>query len=585
MPPPPPTAPSAPAPPPPPAPPPHSTLAHSVVAIVFFAVLATIGWLDRREPPTHDTAPDGGHGFRMKEVSAEIGIRFTHRPPDVDPKLENIRTHVSGMGAAVSVVDANGDGILDLYATSSAFKTDNALFVGKKDGTFADRAAEAGLAALNQDGMGSSMGSIWADVDNDGDADAFVYKWGKPQLFANESGADRLRFADVTERAGVGRRMNSNAAVFLDADADGFVDLYVTGYFREDIDLAHLATTKIMQSSFEYATNGGHNYLYKNRGDGTFEDVTAAAGCDSTRWTLGAASADFDLNGRADIYLANDYGVEELFLNQDGKKFELAKGIGLDDDSKSGMCVAVGDVRGDGRLGVYVTNISRAGYLFQGNNLRVNGLKDGSGFENIAEGKVADCGWAWGAQFADFDDDGFSDLFVANGFISADKDREYWYGMSKVASGVGNIFEDAANWPPIEGRSLSGYEPSRVLKSQGGRRFVDVAAQVGVDDLFDGRGVAVADLGDDGAMDVIVANQCGPLLVYKNTVARDRHWVEFALKATRSNRSAIGASVTIECGGRPQTRVVGAGAGVSAPNAPRRPVGLGAATEGERGRV
>lgn len=552
------------------------------MSVLFFAVLATIAWLDRRDGPPPATTPSGDLGFRFRECSAELGIDFTHRPPDVDAKLDNIRAHVAGMGAAVAVTDANGDGRPDLYAVSSAFGAKNALFVDRGQGKFVDRAAEAGLADVNVAGRGATMGSIWADVDDDGDVDAFLYKWGTPQLFANESRDDALRFADVTERAGVGRRMNSNAAVFVDFDIDGFVDLYTTGYFREEIDLAHLASTKIMQESFEYATNGGHNYLYRNRGDGTFEDVTAATGCDSTRWTLAAASADFDCDGWPDIYLANDYGVEELFLNQRGKSFRLAKGIGLDDDSKSGMCVTVGDVRGDGKLGVYVTNISRAGYLFQGNNLRVNGLASGHGFENVAEGKAADCGWAWGAQFGDFDDDGFPDLFVANGFISADKDREYWYGMSKVASGVGQIFEDAANWPPIEGRSLSGYERSRVLLSQSGRRFVDVAEQVGVDDLLDGRGVAVADLFDDGALDVIVANQCDRLLVYRNSVSPDRHWIGVALKPRKSNRSAVGATVTIEFAGRTLQQVVGAGSGFAAQNDWRPHFGLGAAKTVDR---
>jgi hypothetical protein len=172
------------------------------------------------------------------------------------------------------------------------------------------------------------------------------------------------------------------------------------------------------------------------------------------------------------------------------------------------------------------------------------------------------------------------DLFVANGFISADPDRDYWYGMSKVAGATGAVFEDAASWPPIGSASLSGYERSRVLLNREGQ-MTDVAEAVGVTDRYDGRAVALVDLFNRGVLDVVVANQGAPALVYRNTVAPGNHWVAFELVGTRSNRSAIGAEVVIAFGGRRQRRVVAGGMGFASQNDRRVHFGLGRQTQVE----
>ena len=180
-----------------------------------------------------------------------MGVDFVHYAPILDSKLENIQAYIGALGASVSVADVNGDGRPDLYVTNSAFAPPNALFVQQSDGHFEDEAARAGVADLNREGSGVSMGSVWADVDNDGDEDLFVYKWGRAQLFRNENvPTGELRFADVTEGAGLERWMNAASAGWLDYDRDGSIDLYVTGYFPESFDLWHLTTTPNMNDSF-----------------------------------------------------------------------------------------------------------------------------------------------------------------------------------------------------------------------------------------------------------------------------------------------------------------------------------------------
>jgi enediyne biosynthesis protein E4 len=479
---------------------------------------------------------------------------------------------VAALGAGVSVTDFDGDGWADLYFTNSRFGAPNALYRNRGDGTFEDVAAAAGLAALNREGEGVSMGAVWGDVDNDGREDVLVYRYGYPALYRN---VDGRRFEDATARAGGGlhRWVNSNGAIWLDFDRDGLLDLYLTTYFR-DVDLWHLQSTRIMHDSFEFATNGGKNLLFRNLGGFRFEDVTDRMGVGSTRWTMAAASADFNDDGWPDLYLANDYGPEELFLNDRGRRFLPAR-AGLSSESKSGMSVALGDAFGRGRLDAFVTNISARGYLFQNNNLRLNELAETGRFKNVAHTGVADAGWAWGAQFGDFDNDGANELFVANGFVSASRVRSYWYSLSKIAGANGSMFEDAARWPAFGDASLSGYERSRVFVNRGALGWADVAAGVGVADEYDGRAVALADLSNRGAADVVVANQNQPALLYRAYPDSANHWVGFKLVGTRSNRSAIGAEVTVESSGLTQRRVVDGGMGFASQNDRRLHFGLG----------
>ena len=515
---------------------------------------------------------DASHpGFVLRDETRAAGITFLHRRPTFDVKIANVEPHVAALGAAVSVADFDGDGWPDLYFTNSRFGAPNALYRNRHDGTFEDVAGAAGLADLNRPGDGVSMGSVWGDFDNDGREDLLVYRYGYLALFRN---VDGTHFQDVTEVSGLHRWVNSNGAIWLDYDRDGLLDLYVTAYFRSDVDLWHLATTRIMHNSFEFATNGGKNLLFHNLGGGKFEDVTDRMGVGGNRWTLAAASADFNGDGWPDIYVANDYGPEELYLNDHGKRFALTT-AGLESESKSGMSVALGDAFNRGKLDAFVTNISERGYLFQNNNLRLNQMADAHRFRNVAEGAIADAGWAWGAQFGDLNNDGANELFVANGFISADRGKSYWYAMSKIAGANGRLFEDAASWPAFGDASLSGYERSRVYINRGVAGWIDVATTVGATDEYDGRAVAMADLSNRGALDVVVANQNQPALLYRDYPDSSNHWIAFTLVGTRSNRSAIGAEVVLEAGDLTQRRVVDGGSGFASQNDRRMHFGLG----------
>src|SRR4030095_2740282 len=263
------------------------------------------------------------------------------------------------------------------------------------------------------------------------------------------------------------------------------------------------------------------------RGDGRFEQVSAKVGIQSRRWALAAVAADLRGTGYPDLFIANDYGVSELFMNDGGRFREVGRDAGVGYAPKSGMNASVGDVLNQGRFAIYVSNISEEGILLQGNNLGVptGGAGAAPKYENLARAMGVDLGgWSFGAQFADLNNDGFTDIYLANGYVSADRRASYWYDFSKVAGGHERVISDASNWPAMGTRSLAGYQQKRVWLSDGAGRFVDVAQMVGPTDRYDGRSVAIADLSNRGALDVIVANQRGPLLLYRHDVAHAPQW-------------------------------------------------------------
>jgi enediyne biosynthesis protein E4 len=558
-------------------------VARIILSIVFLALVFTpvvVKRLSARHAAEHskDEAKTAlaRHGFYLQEVSHAAGIDFVHHAPKLDPKLDSIMPEVASMGASVSIVDFDRDGWPDIYVVNSGEGSLNALYRNLHDGTFKDVAAEMGIADVNQSGTGVSTGAVWGDFDNDGYEDLFLIKWGRPELYHNDQGRG---FTRVSEQAGLPPWINANTAIWLDYDGDGLLDLFVGGYYAENIDLWHIATTRIMPDSFEYATNGGRKYLFHNLGNGKFEEVSAKIGINSHHWALAAAAADLRGSGHPDLFIANDYGVSELYFN-DGKKFhEVGQQTGVGFAPKSGMNAAFGDILNRGRYAIYVSNISEDGILIQGNNLWVP--KEGTSgdaveYENLARAFGVELGgWSFGAQFGDLNNDGTLDLYLTNGYISLDHNRSYWYDFSKVAGGNSTIIGDAKNWPAFEGRSLSGYQTKKLWLNDGAGKFVDVAQSAGATDTYDGRSVALADLWNRGVLDVVVANQGGPLLVYKNTVLGENEWIEFELEGTASNRSAIGAQVTLFWDGQEQVQNVSGGSGFAAQNDRRLHFGLG----------
>ena len=307
--------------------------ARVVLFLLFVALLATPivirRFSARRQPPKAKLEANTAlarYGFYLEEVGHASGVNFVHQAPTLDHQLDHIMPQVASMGAAVSIVDFDRDGWADIYVTNSGEGSKNALYRNTGDGSFKDVAADFGVADLNQLGTGVSMGAVWGDYDNDGYEDLFLYKWGRPELFHNDAGK---KFTRVTENAGLPTWVNANTAVWFDYDGDGTLDLFLGGYYAEDVDLWHLKTTRMMPESFEYAKNGGRKYLFHNLGNGSFEEVSAKLGIDTRRWALAATAADLRGTGHPDLFIANDYGISELYFN-DGKQFrEVGKQAGV----------------------------------------------------------------------------------------------------------------------------------------------------------------------------------------------------------------------------------------------------------------
>ena len=570
--------------------------ARPVLAVVFLLLLATPAIIRRWSQPSDGAAPAAAdptlrYGFALREASKSAGIEFVHEAPTLDAKLAHIMPQVASMGAAASIADVDADGHADFYVTNSKEGSKNRLFRNRGDGTFEDVAERFGVADVNQRETGVSMGAVFGDYDNDGFEDLFLYRWGRPELFHNDGGR---RFTRVTADAALPAWANINTAVWLDYDRDGRLDLFFGGYFPERLNLWQLADTRIMPESFEYAKNGGRKYLYRNLGAGRFEEVSAKAGLVSTRWALAAVAADLRGTGYPDLFIANDYGVSELFINEGGRFREAGRETGVGYAPKSGMNASVGDVLNQGKLAIYVSNISEEGILLQGNNLWVptGGSRELPVYENMARAMGVELGgWSFGAQFGDLNNDGHLDLYLTNGYVSASRDDSYWYDYSKVAGGHRMVIGDAANWPAMGTRSLAGYQPKKLWINDGTGRFADVAQMVGATDRHDGRAVALGDFSGRGALDVVVANQRGPVLLYRNQVAPDRQWIGFELEggcrrggaAERcSNRSAIGAQVEMFWSGRRQVQEVSGGSGFCSQNQRRLHFGLGTAPSIER---
>lgn len=558
-------------------------VAFAVVGVAALWKLRGVLLGTRVDAPLELLASGGSASPRaFNDVAAAMGITHVHHKPRLDAKLDPIRNWVASVGAAAAACDFDRDGHVDLYVTDSMQGEPNRLYHNRGDGTFEDVAARAGVAQVNgADGI--STDCVFGDFDNDGWQDLYVAKWGHNQLFRNRGDGS---FEDVTRRAFRDERgepgapwANACAALWFDYDGDGWLDLYVGNYFAP-FDLFHLDTTRIMHDSFENSRNAGRNALWRNRGDGTFQDVAAELGLDDPGWTLAVGHGDLNNDGWPDLYVANDFGPDHLFVNRGDGRFSDVTTLAIGPDTKKGMNAEFGDFDGDGWLDVQVSNITTAEYLREGNMLWRNaGLSiDGIPLlDDVAQSsRAADGGWGWGAKFLDYDHDGDLDLFGANGFVTAGA-GEYWFDLASWTV-LGDDVADALAWPPMGERSFSGREPDRLWRNDGHGRFEEIAASAGIDDRRDGRGVVAWDPDGDGDLDLYVANQGAAPGAWRNDAGSRGHWLQIllhGLPARGSNRDAIGARVTLVTARGMQVREKDGGNGYCGQSDPRLHFGLG----------
>ena len=551
-------------------------------AVPLLASLVVLG-----APAWSQPAKPAAPALRFAAAEGAAGIAHVHHLAILDPKLEPIMAFMTAMGAAAAAGDFNNDGKIDLYLTDSQQGKPNRLYRNNGDGTFTDVAAQAGVAALN-DETGVSTDCVWGDVDNDGWSDLYVVRWGRDVLLRNNGDGTFRNITNERFRQRDGSPgtdwKNGNAAIFLDYDRDGRLDIYVGNYYA-DFNLMRLESTRIMNDGFDDSRNAGHNQLFHQEADGTFRDVAPALGVDDTGWTLAAGAADVDNDGWTDLYVANDFGTDKLFVNQKNGTFKDVSLEAIGIDTKKGMNVEFGDVNADGWLDIYVTNITARDFLQEGNMLWLNqGAAGKTTFtDGATESGVAVGGWGWGAKFFDPDNDGDLDLFSANGFVSAgptsySADLFPWY-MSKPD------FADAKSWPAVAGRSFAGYEHERFWRNVDRTSFVEEAAFVGLDSDRDGRGVVIFDYDDDGDQDIYLANQGQAGQLFRNETAHAGHWLRLTLQgspAARSNRDAVGARVTVELEGVKLIKERDGGNGYAAQSDPRLHFGLDDATKVRR---
>ena len=506
----------------------------------------------------------------FEDITSKAGVAVAHHNRKFENPYAHIMAGYTALGASASAADYDGDGFDDLFVTDSSADGRNHLFHNNHNLTFTDVAAQAGIDSGNDAGN-ASADSLWFDYNNDGRPDLLVVRFGRSQLYQNLGNG---KFKEVGKAAGLDRYLNAITAIAFDYDRDGDVDLFIGAYFKP-VNLFKPETPNFFPENFETANNGGGVILYRNNGNGTFTDVTEKSGLQTSGWTLDLGHADADNDGWDDLYVACDFGTDRFFVNRhDGTFADITeKAIGV--DTKKGMNVDWGDFDNDGLLDIYVTNITDD-YMKEGNFMWKN--NGNLTFTDVSrETNTYDTGWGWGAKFFDYDNDGWLDLYVTNGWVSAGSES-YVPDVFEMIIKPGLDLSDARNWPPMGTKSLSGYQKKRLFHNERGQAFTDQAPKFGVDSIKDGRGIATADFDNDGRIDMFVANANGQPFLYRNTMPNTGHWVELALTGVKSNKLAVGSQVRVTAGGRTQLRFVDGGNSFAGQGSMRLHFGLGAAT-------
>jgi enediyne biosynthesis protein E4 len=526
--------------------------------------------------------------IRFEEIGAKAGARMLHHTHKFSGKNADVLGMFTSGGAAVAVGDFDGDGDEDLFVTDSdTGRTSHLLrndFIPTGKLTFTDVTAESGIGGGGNDPLSIVSDAIWFDADNDGRPDLLVARFGTPLLYHNEGNG---KFRDVSAASGLNKFGNTIAVIAFDYDNDGRLDLLFGNYFPP-VNLIQLPTPHVLPNNLDAADNGGGVTLWRNvtppgSSDLRFVEVTEKAGLSKdTQWTLDAGHADLDNDGWQDLYLADDYGTDHLFFNNRDGTFRDATKTAIGFDTKKGMNVDVADYDRDGWLDVYVTNITDE-YMKECNMLwHNNGASAASGngtFTDLArESGTCNTLWGWAAKFGDFDNDGWEDLFVVDGLRSAGPGN-YIPVLLEMIIAPGIDFTDVSKWPPIRDMSWSGHQKKKLFRNLGDQTFKEMAAEAGVDNDLDGRGIGVADFDNDGLLDLYETNADQPSLLYHGTTMPHGHWIELKLVGTKSNRDAVGARVKVQSAAGMSIREVNGGNGYAGQSSKRVHVGLGGAAK------
>ena len=464
--------------------------------------------------------------IRFEDVAAKAGVKFELHNGAVgdfhQPEL---------MLGGVAALDYDNDGCTDIFFTNGGtmpgLKKDgprysNRLFHNNCDRTFTDVTEKAGVA-----GEGYSTGVAVADYDNDGYPDIYVTGVNRNILYHNRGNGT---FEDVTEKAHVGGvdprfgKLWSVSAVWVDVNNDGFLDLFVTNYVQWDPKLeARCGPEHEPQYCDPSAYRATPNQLFLNHHDGTFTDISTSSGIAAHLGKgMGAAMADYDGDGRMDIFVANDTQPNFLFHNLGNGKFEevgflAGAALGENGEPVASMGVDFRDFDNDGRPDLVVTAMINNSYLLFRNSGAAPNFDDDTAKSGLRIATRTLTGW--GAGFYDFDNDGFKDLFTANG---------HFPGLESFLKAPTSL-------------------PNSVFRNRGDGRFEDVSRGAGAAFQVPGqyRGVAFADFDNDGRVDAVVANVNGAARLLRNVTPNPGHWLALKLTGTKSNRDGIGATVTL----------------------------------------